>query len=437
MNLGHAREKAFGLARQHGRAALAYVAAFGASKALVVFGPILLAKLYAPDVYGAIELALSTSMFLATLMSGAVTSAVPRLHLSRSPVIIDDVIAATVACAGIILLTLALGLFAATGRQSATLCLLATVPAMVQGALSVHFLAARKRSLAALSSASATITATATAAALLLLPAVKLSGLLLMYALIGAVLVALAARLALSRRLPDFQARARKAVTVGLPILAYGLVASWIAASGRVYIAGFLSVETVAVYSFAFRIAAMALLPYALITSGLFAQVYRMRTRRFDRLAPIYLGLTALFGLVLTLAFPRLLLLLAPKALSPETRLLATSVFALVMGQVIGWAVSASIFLRINRTGLAGKAAIATALVAAAIGAAFLIMARTGHLSLPVAALLLLVQEFAQIAMLIALLWRKGLPLPRIAVFSVVLAAASIGLYLIGVPVPG
>jgi hypothetical protein len=429
--LGRHRTRALALTRLHGRTALAYLGAFGAAKSIVVIGPILLAKLYAPGVYGAIELALSTSLFIAMLTMGAVTGGVPRLSLSRSPVKTDDVTAAAIAVWGVALLILAGGVYKITGQGPMTLCILATIPAMAQGAMNTHLIVASRRATAAVSSAFATIVASCTVIGLTFGGAMTVERLLTIYAVSGIGIASAAALWATRRLKPQFSARARQAVTVGLPILAYSLVATWIAASGRLYVATFLSVEAVAVYAFDFRIAAMALLPYGLITAGLFAQVYSLKTRRFDRLAPRYLGVTALFGTALTAAFPLFLAAFAPKALPLDSRVQAAMVFILVMGQVIGWTISASIFIRINRAGLAGRAATATALVAACTALLVLGLARFRLVALENIALVLMVQEYAQIAALLGLLWRKGLPLPRLAALSFIVAASVLGLYLV------
>jgi len=100
---------------------------------------------------------------------------------------------------------------------------------------------------------------------------------------------------------------------------------------------------------------------------------------------------------------------------------------------VVGWMISSAIFLRINRTGLSGPAAVAASVVAGLTMVGFWALWQAHQLTLVSATFLLLGQEYVQIAVLIALLWRKRLPLPRLALFSALLALASVGLYGMGV----
>jgi hypothetical protein len=308
-------ERGFKLVRRHGKAAVTYVAAFGLSKGIVVFGPIFLATVFSPDVYGAVELALSTAMFLATIAAGPIIAAVPRLHLARTPVLINDVTAGNMAVVGAAFLMAAAVNAALQGSATMSLCLLATVPAIAQVAINIHMMVASHRSRAVIGGSLATIVATATALVALVVPHPTIHHLVAVYAVV-AMSFSIAAAIFFARSLhPHLMVRAHKAMTVGMPLVAYGLVVAWIAASGRVYLATFLSVEAVAVYSFDFRLAAMALLPHAFLSAGLFTHIYRLKTRRFDRLWPAVIAMSACVSLITYAALPWLISHLSPKAL--------------------------------------------------------------------------------------------------------------------------
>src|SRR5262245_19678632 len=93
-------EAAFGLLREYGLRAGLFLANFGAAKAAAYFGPLLLARLLEPSVYGHIEFAWSVAVFAVAVLGGGILAALPQLSLLRRRTPVADIVAAAVVAPG-------------------------------------------------------------------------------------------------------------------------------------------------------------------------------------------------------------------------------------------------------------------------------------------------------------------------------------------------
>src|SRR5690242_20646120 len=82
--------------RRYGARAGIFLANFGIAKAAAYLGPLVLARMLAPDLYGAIEFAWSSGMIGATVLALGVSSALPQLMLLRRAIPAADIMAAFV-----------------------------------------------------------------------------------------------------------------------------------------------------------------------------------------------------------------------------------------------------------------------------------------------------------------------------------------------------
>ncbi|MGD9827798.1 MAG: hypothetical protein AB7E70_08805 [Hyphomicrobiaceae bacterium] len=402
--------------QRRGGKALVYVANFGLAKGAAYLGPLLLAMLLAPEVYGAIEIALSIGLLAAPLLTFGIASAVPQLALVGRTVPVRDLLGATVAALGLALICIA-GLSVLAGLPAIyALAALTTGLAVAQGALSSYCRTFSLRNAAVWADGLALLTATAAGVVATLAGRPDVATLAVLYAVVSVLVVAAAGRVASDAAVDDLNGRLRQAMTIGLPMLGFALVTIWLAVSGRILIGFFLSVDAVATYAFSFRVASVVVIVHSLLMTGLFARMYTMRTRAYDRQASIYLAAIAGISGALALVYPFALGLVETKAVRADQHALAVSIYPVVALQVFAWIASAALEVRINRARLAGRATVGSIAVAAVGLAAMAAIWQLGALSLRTAVLCLAAQMLAVAGIQLALLARRGLVMPRTAI---------------------
>ena len=401
----------------------AYLGHFLLSKGIAAVGPLLLAALLPATVYGGIELALSLGAWLSFLLGLAVSTALPQMTLRRNPIYATDVLALVGVAHGVLFTgtaVIALGLGTAP-----IIPLIAAMSFVVtaQSYLSIHFQTTSKRDAAAWTSSLSILTATLFGLLVWGIGAASLDSLALSLTLTAGVMTIAAGQIFATVRHPGLVDRLAQALRIARQFLIFGLVTTWIASSGRLILGWLFALETVAIYSFDFRLASLVLIMHQLLSIGAFASLYSMRTRQFDRLASIYLGAVALLLLAATLLFPWLLPHLALQAISPMRRGEAVAMFPAVALQVFGWLAAGAIEMRVNRARRVGRATVLIAFVAIATLALLLALRTFGGLDAIVAARVFALQQCAVALALIAALASRGLYLRRLT-FVLVASAA-------------
>ncbi|MEZ5773383.1 MAG: hypothetical protein R3D33_01345 [Hyphomicrobiaceae bacterium] len=402
-------------AREHGQGAAIYLASFIGSKAVAFLGPLVLAAALRPDIYGALEMALSTGLVLAMVSSLGLWGAVPRVTLRANPIPIIDILALFLSVAGLAFFLAGLAVAATGLGAAAALVCFVSMTSAAQGALTALCRTYSRRNVAVWVEGLATHVAIAVALASLLIGAARiehvaaLSGLACAALTLGAFIVFLRTRRA------DLAARLRSVMRTSLPLLGYSLVSVWLATSPRVLIGALLPAGFIAVYAVDFRFAGLLLGINMLMMTGLFRRIYQMRTRRFDRLGAIYAGALAIISLAFALAVPVILAQVEMKALADAgARDAAIAVFPLVMAQIYCWAVSAMLQMRVSRARLVAPAVALQTILAAATAGLFLWLTQTG-MGFAGAVVLLLGQSVGVNLIELGLLARKGLVMPRLA----------------------
>jgi hypothetical protein len=128
----------------------------------------------------------------------------------------------------------------------------------------------------------------------------------------------------------------------------------WIGSGGRIMI-GLLAPSGLAVYSVAFRFAGLALGLHQIAITGLFAYLYRARTRVADRLFSIFLLVVLLALAILPFAIGILLHFVHMAALQGPGGDLVFRLLPILGLQIFLWIAFAMFQLRVNRSGLASR----------------------------------------------------------------------------------
>jgi O-antigen/teichoic acid export membrane protein len=212
-------------------------------------------------------------------------------------------------------------------------------------------------------------------------------------------------------------------------LLAFTLASIWASVSGRIYIGGFLSIESLSVYSVDFRLASALLVVHSVVATGLFARLYRMPARSYDRFLSIYLAALAILAVAMTVVFPFVIRLLHFRSLAPGDIPAAIDLFPIVALQVYAWGAWASLEVRLARTRRSAPAARHAIILMGLVAALCVGLGTQGLLSLGLCAIMVALQMLVGVGIQLYTLWRRGAKMPRTIgaiAFGAVLIAASI-----------
>ncbi|WP_157676343.1 oligosaccharide flippase family protein [Afipia sp. GAS231] len=255
-----------------------------------------------------------------------------------------------------------------------------------------------------------------------LLPLAIVSALVAVVFVIGA--LALFARL----RQTELTTRLRSAARIGLPLLAFTLSSIWASVCGRVYIGAFLGTEDLSVYSVDFRVASALLIVHSVIATGLFARLYSMPSRQYDRLLSYYLAAIALVAVAMIGVFPLVVGTFRFRSIGTDNINAAIQLFPIVMLQVYAWGAWASLEMRLARTRRSSPAARKTITLMLAIAAILAGLGTQGLLTLTLCTFLVALQMLGGVAVQLWTLWRRGAKMPFSAIvfaFGAVVIALS------------
>lgn len=404
-----------------------YFANFGLSKAVAYLAPLVLAAYLDSSSYGVVEYAWSWSILVATLLTLGIPAAIPQLSLLRRPVPVSDIVTLCVAGPGALLTVAAVIAMAVAGSPAQAVVFSACTIALAQVTLSSYSRTFSHRNLAlwfeGLSIYGMTVVALGLALTGLtgFLPLGILSTFVATLFLITALI--LFARL----KQAEFMVRLQSAVRIGLPLLAFTLSSIWAAVSGRVYIGAFFPIEDLSVYSVDFRIASAMLIVHSIVGTGLFARLYNMPTRLYDRFLSLYLVALAILALLMVLVFPTILAHIGFRSIGHEQIPVAIRLFPIVALQVYAWGAWASLEVRLARARRSGPAAWKAIVLIAAIAILVAGLGITGLLTLRLCAWLMALQMLGGVAIQLYTLWRRGMKM-RLSAIAFALTSLMIGL---------
>ena len=410
------------LARLFSLPALTFLANFGVGKGIAFLGPIWLGLTLAPQTYALVEYALAIAGFTAIFVTCGVPQATMQLVVMRQGRRVTDLLALVASVAGGA--AAVLGLVLAVSGFPPQWALAGSVLGLTvcQQCASAYARAYGLRNLTCWADhLHMVIIVLVTAALSLAARPVAVDS--LKYALAVAALAGLLAALVLLWRSigPSMGARLREASRLGGPMLLSSLCYGWVVASGRILIERFLSKDDLYTYAFTFRVAGLLLLMHAVIVTAFAARLYKMPTRRFDRVASLMvLALGAGSLLFVFLEPEKLISVFAANAgfgLPGNSIVLAERPErALVALQVFFWGSGALLEMRLSRARRAGAMVLRTLAILAVVIIFVLVAFQFGRLNLGNMMLILVAQQGLLCLAMHEVLIRRRVPLRKTAI---------------------
>jgi O-antigen/teichoic acid export membrane protein len=390
-----------------------YFANFGLSKAVAYLAPLALAAYLDGSSYGIIEYAWSWSALVATLLTLGIPAAIPQLSLLRRPVPVSDIMTLCVAGPGALLTAAAVIAAAVAHAPAQAIVLSACTIALAQVTLSSYSRTFSHRNLALWFEGLSIYGMAVVALGLALTGLTGFVPLGILATVVAVLLVITALTLFARLKQAELMARLQSAVRIGLPLLAFTLSSIWASVSGRVYIGAFFPIEDLSVYSVDFRIASAMLIVHSIVATGLFARLYSMSSRLYDRFLSLYLAAIALLAVAMIAAFPFLFGYFRFRSIGTDNIQAAINLFPIVMMQVYAWGAWASLEMRLARTRRSAPAAQKTIVLMIAIAAVLVSLGMQGLLTLRLCAILVALQMSGGVAIQLWTLWRRGAKMPR------------------------
>jgi hypothetical protein len=340
-----------------------FFANFFIAKMSIYAAPLVIATIATGPVYGAIELAQSFGLLVTSFVIGAPLAGITQNYLIRGDArVVDQLAAISAIFSGLSLLFF--GAFWAWGIESSIQLVTAAFASAV-----LHNVAATWFRMRAARNLSAWVDGTALLSSLLIVAiAVLLTGQAQMatitsgYLILAAIVTILSGLLALRTISSGLLSRLVESTRVGIPMVVVGTMATWLGVGGRMTV-GLLDAHNVAAYGVAFRIAGLALGLHQLAVTGLFAMLYRARTRMADFVISLFLAGVGI--IVLGIGFSGRLIIgnFDFAALDQNGRDVFVKILPIVCVQTFYWIAYAMTQLRINRSRLAGKSILPTVFI--------------------------------------------------------------------------
>jgi O-antigen/teichoic acid export membrane protein len=227
--------------------------------------------------------------------------------------------------------------------------------------------------------------------------------------------------------------RLQCAIRLGLPLLAFTLASIWASVSGRIFIGGFLSIESLSIYSVDFRLASVMLVVHGIVATGLFARLYRMPSRPYDRFLSIYLAALAILAVAMMAVFPFVIGHIHFRSVTADEIPAALNLFPIVVLQVYAWGAWASLEVRLARTRRSAPAARRSIVLMGLVAALCAGLGAQGLLSLRLCAILVALQMLGGVGIQLYTLWYRGAKMPRtIAAIGFGIVLITAGIWIIG-----
>ncbi len=403
-----------------------FLAHFSLAKGMSFFGLPALGLALGEQTYGALEFALAVGPVAALALTFGAPYAAMQILLMRVGRRIDDLLAVAVLACAVAALMAAAALRLAGAPRHFEIAAAATALFGLQ-AVALGYARASSWRIGNLWIEHIPSIAVMTAAVGLIGAGLRddLGAYALLFAMSALAVAASAAAVFWRTRQPAFGERLRELARIGLPMASAALVGTWILSSGRIWLQIAGADECLFAYAYSFRLATFLTVIVALAMGAFSAELYRMPTRRFDRVyALMTLGLLAA-ALAYVAARPEVW---AARRLSPaKARLLVEQPLVLLAPiQVYFLASQPLLDMRIARARLAGRAARATLTTALVCLGIVIVLHVLGHLTPLAIVVVAVAQQAAALAVGHLVLARRGLPLRRAAIATAAGAAALV-----------
>lgn len=344
-------------------ATIIFFANFLVAKICIYGAPLAIAAIATGPVYGAIELAQSFGLLITSFLIGAPLAGITQVYLVKGEANVFDqlsILSAVFSALTLVVFALAW----AVGFKSNILLVIAAFASTV-----IHNVAGTWFRMRGARNLTAWVDGTALLLSLLMVGmAIMLAGdaraeLVTTGYLILAAVLTIASLFVFARTVtPGWMTRLIASTRIGIPMVIVGTMATWLGVGGRMTV-GLLDATNVAAYGVAFRIAGLALGLHQLAATGLFAVLYRAKTRRADSIIALFLA--GVCFIVFCIGFLGQIIIenFRFEALDNNGRIVFVQILPIVCLQTFYWIGYAMTQLRINRSRLAGKSIIPTAAI--------------------------------------------------------------------------
>ncbi len=409
------------LARLFSLRSLTFLANFGLGKGIAFLGPIWLGLTLPPQTYALLEYALAIAGFCVLFTTFGVPQATMQLVVMRQGRQVSDLLASVASVAGGTVAALALVLAISGASAQWTMALAVLGLSVCQQCASAYARAHGLRNLTAWADhLHLVMIVVATAGLSLVARPVAVDS--LKYTLFALAIAGTGAALGVLwwTLRPSLGVRLREAARLGWPMLLSSLCYGWVIASGRILIERFLGKDDLYTYAFTFRVAGLLLLIHAVIVTAFAAKLYKMPTRRFDRVAS-WMVLVLGAGSILFILFEpeKLISVLAAQTgfgVPGNIQMLSERPErALVALQVFFWGAGALLEMRLARARRAGAMVPRTLAILALTIAAVLGASVCGQLGFGSMLVILVVQQGLMCFALHEVLLRRRVPVRKTA----------------------
>lgn len=416
------------------QAAALYLVNFAGAKGITFFGFPALGLVLSAQTYGALEFSLAVAGIAGLVLTLGSPAAAMQIMLMRSDRRIVDLLAAVVVLCATLALVAAGALHAAGARLSFEIAAAMTAVYGLQVA-ALSYARASSWRIANLWIEHIPSLLTMTIAVLLVVAGRPDDlGAYSTSLTASAIAIACGAALVFARTCgPDGLRRMKEAVRVGAPIVAVTLGSVWIMSSARIWYQLFGDEDSLFAYAFSFRLATLPAIVATIVIGAFSAELYKMPTRRFDRIGALLTAALFLGSLAYMIAGPEVWI--ASRLAPAKARILVDHpLIVLAPAQVFFYASQPFLNMRVARARLALRATSATLAVVGLSMALIAALHAVGRLTPLTIAIVAVAQQAAALAASHVVLARRGVPLRRTATASVVgglalvLAAGLIGL---------
>jgi hypothetical protein len=336
---------------------------FFIAKLSIYAAPLLIAAIATGAVYGAIELAQSFGLLITAFLVGAPLAGITQNYLIRGDShVLDQLAAIALVFCGLTIAAF-IGAFALGLHANVQLIIASFATAVIHNVAATWFRNRAARNLTAWVDGTAGILAVLMVLiSFVLLGSARIDVVTNAYLIFAIISTIIAGALLIYTATSGLGTRLIESTRIGIPMVIVGTMATWLGVGGRMTV-GVLDEANVAAYGVAFRVAGLALGFHQLAVTGLFAKLYRARTREADFIISMFLVAVGILLCGIGFCGTLIVTYFDFEALDANARTVFTRILPITCVQTFFWIGYAMLQMRINRTGMAGKSIIPTAIV--------------------------------------------------------------------------
>jgi hypothetical protein len=340
-----------------------FFANFFIAKIIIYASPLLIAAIATGAVYGSIELAQSFGLLITSFIVGAPLAGLTQNYLIRGDShVMDQLAAIAVIFCGLTLFAYAVA-WALGIQANVQLIIVSFATAVIHNVAATWFRNRAARNLTAWVDGTAGILAVLMVLiSFVLVGSARIDVVTNAYLIFAIISTIIAGALLIYTATSGLGTRLIESTRIGIPMVIVGTMATWLGVGGRMTV-GVLDEANVAAYGVAFRVAGLALGFHQLAVTGLFAKLYRARTREADFIISMFLVAVGMLLCGIGFCGTLIVTYFDFEALDANARTVFTRILPITCVQTFFWIGYAMLQMRINRTGMAGKSIIPTAIV--------------------------------------------------------------------------